>query len=151
MAAAAAAAAPTPPPPPKIPPNAMEKEVESRGLAEDDPVSEYTGDRVDEKAGETVGSEVIDGEDVDEGELIERAEAKGVRVNEEDEVGDRDLLEDMLIETEGLKVATGASVREMTDVTEVDIDIVQDMSDGGADGETKTEGNVVSVEVGVGV
>lgn len=129
----------------------MEEEEESVGVVVDDEVNVDTDDGVDERAGNVVGSEVIEGEEVEEGDLIERAEAKGARVHEEDEVGDRDFLEDKLKVTEGLNDDIGACVWEMTGVTEVEIDLVHDMSDESADGEVKTEENGVNVDVGEGV
>lgn len=129
----------------------MEEEEESVGVVVDDEVNVDTDEGVDERAGKVVGSEVIEGEEVEEGELIGRAEARGAWVHEEDEVGDRDFLEDILKETEGLDVVRGAWVWEMTEVTEEDIEIVHDMSDVSADGEVKAEGTGVNVEVGEGV
>ena len=114
-------------------------------------VEENSAVRVKERVGDKVECDEIDGEEVAEGVMLESAEVKGVRDIEDDEVGDSDLREDTLIETDGLTVDTGASVKDMNGVTEVDIDFVKEMRVGGIEGDATREGSDVTDKVGVGL
>ena len=107
--------------------------------------------KVEERVGDKVECEEIEGEEVAEGVTLESAEVKGVRDIEDDEVGDSDLLVDTLIETDGVTVDTAASVKDMNGVTEVDIDIVKDTRVGGVEGDATREGSDVTDKVGVGL
>jgi len=114
-------------------------------------VEENKAVKVEERVGDKVECEEIEGEEVAEGVTLESAEVKGVRDIEDDEVGDSDLLVDTLIETDGVTVDTAASVKDMNGVTEVDIDIVKDTRVGGVEGDATREGSDVTDKVGVGL
>jgi len=129
----------------------MEVDEENVALVVVVAVKENRAARVEERVGERVECDEIDGEEVAEGVMLESAEVKGVRDIEDDEVGDCDLREDTLVEIDGLTVNTAASVREMTGVTEVDIDIDKDMRVGCVEGDATREGRDVTDKVGVGL
>ena len=129
----------------------MEEDEENVALTVGEAVKENGAVKVEERVGDKVKCEVIDGDEDAEGVMLESAEVKGVRDIEADEVGESDLLEDTLAETDGLAVGTAASVREVAGVTEVVIDIVKDMRVGGVEGDATREGSDVTDKVGVGV